>query len=53
MVTYWHEDRVLLINPMSATLYRIIADIDLSRQPAPASHPLDLLQSILDCGGPR
>ncbi len=52
MVTYWHEDGVLLIIPMSATRFRIIADIGLSKQGAPATPPLDQIQSILDRRGP-
>jgi 2-polyprenyl-6-methoxyphenol hydroxylase-like FAD-dependent oxidoreductase len=52
LVTYWHEDGVLLIIPMSATRFRIIADIGLSKEGAPASSTLDQIQSILDGRGP-
>jgi 2-polyprenyl-6-methoxyphenol hydroxylase-like FAD-dependent oxidoreductase len=52
MVTYWHEDGVLLIIPMSATRFRIIADIGLSGEGAPVNPTLDQIQSILDARGP-
>jgi 2-polyprenyl-6-methoxyphenol hydroxylase-like FAD-dependent oxidoreductase len=52
LVTYWHQDGVLLIIPMSATRFRIIADIGLSKQGAPTSATLDRIQSILDQRGP-
>jgi 2-polyprenyl-6-methoxyphenol hydroxylase-like FAD-dependent oxidoreductase len=52
MVTYWHEDGVLLIIPMSATRFRIIADLGLSKENAPANPTLDQVQAIVDRRGP-
>jgi 2-polyprenyl-6-methoxyphenol hydroxylase-like FAD-dependent oxidoreductase len=52
IVTYWHEDGVLVIFPMSATRFRIIADIGLSKQGAPADPTLDEVQAIVDRRGP-
>jgi 2-polyprenyl-6-methoxyphenol hydroxylase-like FAD-dependent oxidoreductase len=52
MVTYWHEDGVLLIIPMSATRFRIIADLGLSNGSAPANPTLDQVQAIIDSRGP-
>jgi 2-polyprenyl-6-methoxyphenol hydroxylase-like FAD-dependent oxidoreductase len=52
MVTYWHEDGVLLIIPMSATRFRIIADLGLSNGCAPANPTLDQVQAIIDSRGP-
>jgi 2-polyprenyl-6-methoxyphenol hydroxylase-like FAD-dependent oxidoreductase len=52
MVTYWHEDGVLLVIPMSATRFRIIADLGLSQGDAPANPTLDQVQAIIDKRGP-
>jgi 2-polyprenyl-6-methoxyphenol hydroxylase-like FAD-dependent oxidoreductase len=52
MVTYWHEDGVLLIIPMSATRFRIIADLGLSAGGAPTDPTLDQVQAIIDRRGP-
>ena len=52
MVTYWHEDGVLLIIPMSATRFRIIADLGLSQGNVPANPTLDQVQAIIDSRGP-
>jgi 2-polyprenyl-6-methoxyphenol hydroxylase-like FAD-dependent oxidoreductase len=52
MATYWHEDGVLIVFPMSATRFRLIADIGLSKGSAPASPTLDQVQAILDRRGP-
>jgi len=52
MATYWHEDGVLLAIPMSATRFRLIADIGLSKGGAPASPTLDPVQAIIDQRGP-
>jgi 2-polyprenyl-6-methoxyphenol hydroxylase-like FAD-dependent oxidoreductase len=52
MVTYWHEDGVLLIIPMSATRFRIIADLGLSKGGAPVNPTLDQVQAIVDSRGP-
>jgi 2-polyprenyl-6-methoxyphenol hydroxylase-like FAD-dependent oxidoreductase len=52
MVTYWHEDGVLLIIPMSATRFRIIADLGLSKGGAPVNPTLDQVQAIIDSRGP-
>ena len=53
MATYWHEDGVLIVFPMSATRFRLIADIGLSKGSAPASPTLDQVQAILDRRGPE
>jgi 2-polyprenyl-6-methoxyphenol hydroxylase-like FAD-dependent oxidoreductase len=52
IVTYWHEDGVLVIFPMSATRFRIIADIGLSKEGAPVDPTLDEVQAIVDRRGP-
>lgn len=52
MATYWHEDGVLLVIPMSATRFRLIADIGLSKDSAPAQPTLDQVQAIIDRRGP-
>jgi 2-polyprenyl-6-methoxyphenol hydroxylase-like FAD-dependent oxidoreductase len=52
MATYWHDDGVLLIIPMSATRFRVIADIGFSKENAPASPTIDQVQAILDRRGP-
>src|ERR1700709_206446 len=52
MVTYWHEDGVLLIIPMSATRFRIIADLGLSTGGPPVNPTLDQVQAIIDRRGP-
>jgi 2-polyprenyl-6-methoxyphenol hydroxylase-like FAD-dependent oxidoreductase len=52
IVTYWHEDGVLVIFPMSGTRFRIIADIGLSKEGAPANPTLDQVQAIVDRRGP-
>jgi 2-polyprenyl-6-methoxyphenol hydroxylase-like FAD-dependent oxidoreductase len=52
MVTYWHEDGVLLVIPMSATRFRIIADLGLSKGGAPVNPTLDQVQAIIDSRGP-
>jgi hypothetical protein len=53
MATYWHEDGVLLIVPMSATRFRLIADLGFSKGGSPASPTLDRVQAIMDNRGPR
>jgi 2-polyprenyl-6-methoxyphenol hydroxylase-like FAD-dependent oxidoreductase len=52
MVTYWHEDGVLVIFPISATRFRVVADIGLSKQGAPVDPTLDQVQAIVDRRGP-
>jgi 2-polyprenyl-6-methoxyphenol hydroxylase-like FAD-dependent oxidoreductase len=52
MATYWHEDGVLLVIPMSATRFRVIADIGLSNGVAPVNPTLDQVQKIIDHRGP-
>jgi len=52
MVTYWHEDGVLLVIPMSATRFRIIADLGLSAGGPPVNPTLDQVQAIIDRRGP-
>jgi 2-polyprenyl-6-methoxyphenol hydroxylase-like FAD-dependent oxidoreductase len=52
MVTYWHEDGVLLVIPMSATRFRIIADLGLSAGGPPVNPTLDQVQAIMDRRGP-
>jgi 2-polyprenyl-6-methoxyphenol hydroxylase-like FAD-dependent oxidoreductase len=52
MATYWHEDGVLLVIPMSATRFRLIADLGLSKGSAPAQPTLDQVQAIIDRRGP-
>jgi 2-polyprenyl-6-methoxyphenol hydroxylase-like FAD-dependent oxidoreductase len=52
MVTYWHEDGVLLVIPMSATRFRIIADLGLSAGGPPVDPTLDQVHAIIDRRGP-
>jgi 2-polyprenyl-6-methoxyphenol hydroxylase-like FAD-dependent oxidoreductase len=52
MVTYWHDDGVLLVIPMSATRFRIIADLGLSAGGPPVNPTLDQVQAIIDRRGP-
>jgi len=52
LATYWHDDGVLLIIPMSATRFRIIADIGLSKDGPPVNPTLDQVQAIMDGRGP-
>jgi len=52
MATYWHEDGVLLVIPMSATRFRLIADLGRSKGSVPAQPTLEQVQSILDQRGP-
>ena len=52
MVTYWHEEGVLLVIPMSATRFRIIADLGLSTGGPPVNPTLDQVQAIMDRRGP-
>jgi 2-polyprenyl-6-methoxyphenol hydroxylase-like FAD-dependent oxidoreductase len=52
MVTYWHEDGVLLVIPMSATRFRIIADLGLSAGGPPVNPTLDQVQAVIDRRGP-
>jgi 2-polyprenyl-6-methoxyphenol hydroxylase-like FAD-dependent oxidoreductase len=52
MATYWHEDGVLLIIPLSATRFRVIADLGPSNDSRPATPTLDEVQAIMDRRGP-
>jgi 2-polyprenyl-6-methoxyphenol hydroxylase-like FAD-dependent oxidoreductase len=52
MATYWHDDGVLLIIPLSATRFRVIADVGQSNGEAPASPTLGQVQAIMDRRGP-
>lgn len=52
MVTYWHEDGVLLVIPMSATRFRVIADLGASQGVGPVIPTLEQVQSIMDARGP-
>ena len=52
MATYWHEDGVLLMIPLSATRFRIIADLGPSVGASPTTPTLDQVQAIIDRRGP-
>ncbi len=52
MATYWHEDGVLLIIPLSATRFRIIADLGPSNEGSPVTPTLDQVRAIMDRRGP-
>jgi 2-polyprenyl-6-methoxyphenol hydroxylase-like FAD-dependent oxidoreductase len=52
MATYWHDDGVLLIIPLSARRFRVIADVGQSHGVAPANPTLDQVQAIVDRRGP-
>jgi 2-polyprenyl-6-methoxyphenol hydroxylase-like FAD-dependent oxidoreductase len=52
MATYWHEDGVLLRIPLSATRFRVIADLGPSSGGSPVTPTLDQVQAIIDRRGP-
>jgi 2-polyprenyl-6-methoxyphenol hydroxylase-like FAD-dependent oxidoreductase len=52
MATYWHEDGVLVVFPISPGRYRIIADIGKSQGSMPADPTLEQIQAIVDRRGP-
>lgn len=52
MATYWHEDGVLIVIPMSATRFRVIADFGRSEGDHAPTPTLDDVQAILDHRGP-
>jgi 2-polyprenyl-6-methoxyphenol hydroxylase-like FAD-dependent oxidoreductase len=52
MATYWHEDGVLLIIPLSPTRFRVIADLGPSNGSSPVTPTLDQVQAIMDRRGP-
>jgi 2-polyprenyl-6-methoxyphenol hydroxylase-like FAD-dependent oxidoreductase len=52
MATYWHEDGVLLMIPLSATRFRVIADLGPSSGGSPVTPTLDQVQAIIDHRGP-
>jgi 2-polyprenyl-6-methoxyphenol hydroxylase-like FAD-dependent oxidoreductase len=52
MATYWHEDGVLLMIPLSATRFRVIADLGPSGKGDPVTPTLEQVQSIIDRRGP-
>jgi 2-polyprenyl-6-methoxyphenol hydroxylase-like FAD-dependent oxidoreductase len=52
MATYWHEDGVLVMFPLSATRFRVIADLGLSSDGSPVTPTLDQIQAIIDRRGP-
>ncbi|MDB5367283.1 MAG: monooxygenase [Rhodospirillales bacterium] len=52
IATYWHEDGVLAVFPITPGRYRIVADIGASVGPSPADPTLDQVQAIVDRRGP-
>jgi 2-polyprenyl-6-methoxyphenol hydroxylase-like FAD-dependent oxidoreductase len=52
MATYWHEDGVLLMIPLSETRFRVIADLGPSTGGSPVTPTLDEVQAIIDRRGP-
>ena len=52
MATYWHEDGVLLMIPLSATRFRVIADLGPSSGGSAVTPTLDRVQAIIDHRGP-
>ena len=52
MATYWHQSGVLVIFPISAGRYRIIADLGRSEGQAPSDPTLDKVQAIASERGP-
>jgi 2-polyprenyl-6-methoxyphenol hydroxylase-like FAD-dependent oxidoreductase len=52
MATYWHQDGVLVVIPMSRTRFRIIADLGPSKGETPAPPTLDQVQAIISQRGP-
>ena len=52
IATYWHEQGVLVIFPISPGRYRVIANIGLSEGIHPADPTLEQVQSMIDQRGP-
>jgi 2-polyprenyl-6-methoxyphenol hydroxylase-like FAD-dependent oxidoreductase len=52
IATYWHEEGVLVIFPISQDRFRVIADVGLSAGTPPANPTLDQVQAIIDRRGP-
>jgi 2-polyprenyl-6-methoxyphenol hydroxylase-like FAD-dependent oxidoreductase len=52
IATYWHQDGVLAIFPITAGRYRIIADIGASQDAHPVDPTLAQVQAIVDRRGP-
>jgi 2-polyprenyl-6-methoxyphenol hydroxylase-like FAD-dependent oxidoreductase len=52
MATYWHQDGVLVVFPISPGRYRIIADLDFAEGHEPENPTLDQVQAILSRRGP-
>lgn len=52
LAIYWHEDGVLAVFPMSATRFRVIADLGLSKGASPGAPTIDQVQAIIDRRGP-
>ena len=50
--TYWHEDGVLVIFPISPGRFRVVADVDLPPGIQPADPKLAEVQEIMDQRGP-
>jgi 2-polyprenyl-6-methoxyphenol hydroxylase-like FAD-dependent oxidoreductase len=52
MATYWHQDGVLVVIPIAAGRYRIIADLGVSEGQEPGNPTLDQVQAIISRRGP-
>jgi hypothetical protein len=52
MATYWHQDGVLVVFPISPGRYRIIADLGLAEGHEPENPRLDQVQAVLSQRGP-
>jgi FAD binding domain len=52
IATYWHQDGVLVVFPISPGRFRVIADAGLAAGVHPADPTLDQVQAVVDKRGP-
>ncbi len=52
LATYWHQDGVLVLLPITPNRYRIIANVSLAEGTTPAPPTMAEVQSIIDERGP-
>ncbi|GGE17148.1 hypothetical protein GCM10011529_24530 [Polymorphobacter glacialis] len=53
IATWWHEDGVIAVFPITATRFRVIADLGVSQGAEPVAPTLAVVQAILDRRGPQ
>jgi 2-polyprenyl-6-methoxyphenol hydroxylase-like FAD-dependent oxidoreductase len=52
IATYWHEQGVLVVFPISPGRYRVVADLGLSHGQMPGNPTLEDVQTVVDARGP-